>query len=139
MVKYISKSINGNEILTKSYTIKVRPDFPLVDTFSSSYAYRFIDPHSPGILYYVLPDFMKEPIPLTFRYDKKETIATKAGTFLVNNIIVILGDPFLGKLMAPFLKNFNLMIEDSDRRSPVKQLFTGAETVLEEISNVNVR
>jgi hypothetical protein len=138
IVKYTSKSIKGNEILIKNYTIHVNPDFPSLDAFSSDFAYRLIDPHSPGILYYVIPDFMKEPIPLTFRYDGKDTITTPAGTFRVNKLAVTMGDPFIGKLMAPFLKNLNLMIEDSDRRSPVKQQMAGSETVLEEISNVNI-
>ncbi len=139
IVKYTSKSIRSDEIFTKSYTINVNPNFPTVDAFSTSFVYRLIDPHSPGIFYYVIPDFMKEPFPLTFRYDRKETVTTKAGKFHVTILIVAMGDPFIGKLMEPFLKNLSLMIEDSDRRVAVKQIMSGSETVLEEISNVIIR
>lgn len=137
IVKYTSKSLRGNEILTKSCTIKVNSDFPLVDAFSSSFIYRFVNPHTPGVFYYVIPDFMKEPFSLSIHYDKKDTVTTKAGTFHVNKVTVTMGDPFVGKLMEPFLKNSSLMIEDSERRLIVKSILTGSEALLEEVSNVN--
>ena len=139
VVRYTSKSIKDDEIITKSYMVIVNPDFPLLDAFSTSFAYRFLDPQNPGIFFYVIPDFIKEPIPLSFRLDKKDTITLKAGTFHVNRLIVTMGDPFIGKLMEPFLKNLVLMIEDSNRRIAVMQRMAGSETVLEEISNVNIK
>ena len=136
-VKYLSKSLQSKSIQTTSYTINVKPGFPLMDAFSQDFiSDRLIDPRSPGIMYWVIPNFMKEPLQFTFKIEKKETISVKAGTFKANKVIIYTGDPFLRKLAEPFLKNSCVMVEDSDRRLPLKTQVQGYDEVLEEISNV---
>jgi hypothetical protein len=138
IVKYTSKSMKADEIITKNYRINVKPGFPAMDAFSEGFIIsRFIDPHSPGIVYYVIPDFMKEPFPLTVRFAGKENITIKAGKFNSLKIVFTMGDPFIGKLMEPFMKDSSLYV-DSERRIPIESKLNSGETILEEISNVTV-
>ena len=136
-IKYSSKSLKGESILTTSYTINIKPNFPLMDAFSQDFiSDRLIDPRSPGIMYFIIPNFMKEPLPMTFKIEKKETLTIKLGTFKANKIVMFTGDPFLGRLAESFLKNSSVMVEDTDRRLPLKTQVQGYYEVLEEISNV---
>lgn len=130
--------MNNDKLITKNYRIKIKPDFPLADLWSLNIiAFRLIDVKSPGIIYYAIPDLMKEPMPLTFRYNnKEETVSTKAGIFRTRMLITTWADPFIGKLLEPLLKNSTTLIEDSARRLFVKFDMTGTEALLEEISNV---
>ena len=98
---------------------------------------RFLDPGSGGISYLIIPDFIKEPLAGSYKFESKEIIDTKAGHFHVNKIISIAADPFIGKLMEPMLKKWVLWVEDSDRRLVVKTIFVdGSKTILESISNI---
>ncbi len=136
-IKYTSKSLKDQSIITTSYTINIKPSFPLMDAFSQDFiSDRLIDPHSPGIMYFVVPNFTKEPLPVTFKIEKKDILTIKTGTFKVNKIIMYIGDPFLSKLAESFLKNSSVMVEDTDRRLPLKTQVQGYYEVLEEISNV---
>ncbi len=137
-VDYISKSLEDNGITTKTFRIKIKPGFPVVDMFSlSQYAGRFFDPRNHGILYLLIPTFLKDPLPVSFDYVSTETITVKAGTFRVKKIKSLWGDAFIGNLLDSFSKNLRIYIEDSDRRVVVKKEYPGGEEiVLEDISNI---
>jgi hypothetical protein len=137
-VSFISKSFEGNEIVTKTFRINIRPGFPVVDMFSlSQYAGRFFDPRNHGILYILIPNFLKDPIPVSFDYGSIETISTKAGAFRVKKIKSSWGDAFIGNLLDSFSKNLSIYVEDSDRRIAVKKVYPGGEEIiLENISNI---
>ncbi len=136
-VEYSAKSIKNDVTNSIKYRINVKPGFPVLDMFSmSQYAGRFFDPSSHGIIYIILPTFMKEPLAMTFNYENKENLTVKAGTFRVYKGHISMGDQFLGKLMGTFLKSTSAYIEDSDRRLVIKKVFQDEEIILEEISNV---
>jgi hypothetical protein len=99
-------------------------------------AYRLIDPHSQGIMYWVVPFFIKDPVPVTLRIVKKETVTVKAGTFKVNKLDTFISDPFLSRLAGNMLKDASWYVEDSDRRLPVTTQAMGIKSELEEISNL---
>ncbi len=57
-VDYTSKSLKGEETVTKRFKIYVKPGFPLFDAFSINiFSNRLIDPDSPGIMYSDYPEF----------------------------------------------------------------------------------
>ncbi len=138
-IRYVSKSINDISTNTKNYRININTTYPIMDMISQDFiTYRLIDPKSPGIIYFVMPDFMKDPLSISLRLGKKETVKVKAGTFSVNEVIMIAADRFIAKLAEPFLKNSSYWVEDSDRRLIVKGQGLGEDIQLEEISNVNI-
>ena len=134
------KSIKGNQTREAKYHIKVNHNFPIWDQISFGfYSIRFLDAQKGGIAYMIAPFMLKDPAPVAFKYISSETIKTKAGSFRANKINIIIADAFIGKLMEPMMKTTALWIEDSDRRLLLKVQLFGNETVLEEISNVNVK
>jgi len=141
LVRYTSKFIRNDETITKNYKISVKPGFPSMDMFSVRLiAGRLLDADSPGIFFLVVPGFMKEPISASLSHEKGETtLSTKAGKFRVKRVHLVMGDPFIGKLTDSFMKNMIVLIEDSDRRLPIKRQILGSEYIIEGISNVNTR
>ncbi len=137
-IKYVSKSVKGDQTFTKTFTIKVKTDFPIIDLLSSGIiAGRFIDPGTPGVYYLALPNFLKEPLPVTSSYENdKESMTTKAGTFRVHKLNAVMADPFIAGLTGEMMKSLSIFIEDSDRRLMIKSRELKTEIILEEISNV---
>lgn len=71
-VDYISKSINNDTESTRHYRIRVKSDFPLFEMMTVGFFdVRFLDPQSKGFAYVVMPDFMKEPLQYTIKYNGK--------------------------------------------------------------------
>ncbi len=139
-VEYTSKTVSGKNIFTKNYRIDINSGFPSMDVFSMGWiSYRFIDPRSKGIIYWVIPDFMKDPLPVSIIIDKKETLKTKFGIFRVNKLSVAMGDNFLAKLMEPFTKQSSIYVDDSAGRLILKTTVQGNVNFLEEISNVALK
>ncbi len=137
-VEYTSKSLKNKELIEKNYRVNIKKDYPVCDANSTFYfPTRFLDVRNGGILYMVSPEFLKDPVPFSFKYESRETIRTKAGQFAAIKGAVVSGDPFIGQLVGPLLKKFAIWYEDSDRRLTVKiQLAYGGYMELEEISNV---
>jgi hypothetical protein len=139
-VRYISKSLSGGQVLTKNFRVKIRSDYPVFDAFSTgSILFRVMDTGSSGVVYEVIPDMLKEPLPVSYSFGKKEKINVKAGSFMVCSVITEMADPFIGKLMSPFLKSSRAYVEDSDRKLVVKVDVMDQENMLEGISNVSIR
>jgi hypothetical protein len=139
-VDELIKSIKGSQTTSAKYRVKVNPDFPAWDQISFAfYGARFMDARSGGIIYMVAPFLLKEAAPVTFKYIATETIQTKAGTFRAHKINIIVADPFIGKLLDSMTKSSALWIEDSDRRLLIKSQLMGNDTVLEEVSNINIK
>ncbi len=141
-IENVTKYVKDTLTNTKTCSVNVNPDIPAWDPTSLIYFLgRFLDPRSPGIFYMVAPEIMKNPIPFSIKLAKKENISTKAGNFIANKVNTISGDPFIGKLMEPFIKNWIIWVADSDSRLIVKLRppAGGLSIVLEEISNVNVK
>ncbi len=137
IAKGVVKTQKNGEILTTYYTIKINPDYSYMEGWNAvSLSFRVMDPNSTGIINYVLPTFMKEPLATTLKLDRKDTVTTKAGTFNVRKVEFVLGDPFISKLMESFIKNSTFLIEDSDRRLMIKKQDISSSMFLEEISNV---
>ncbi len=98
---------------------------------------RFLDSRNGGICYSIVPEAVKGPIAVTCKYLLKESVETKAGTFNVNKFNFMMADPFIARLMDPYLKSIVYLVEDSDRSLVIKGGMAGGMLVLEEISNVS--
>ncbi len=139
-VEFITKSENGDKTNESKYRLKVDSNFPYWDGSSTGFlSMRFMDINSPGYMYTIIPQAIKEPMPFTYRFISKETLSIKPGKFQINKLNVIMADPFIAKLMEPFLKNLAFLIEDSDRRLLVKFETPMGYDVLEDISNVIIK
>ncbi len=137
LVKYTSRSVTNNINSTMTSTIKIKKGYPSTDALSKNFiSYRLIDPGSGGIMYWIMPFFMKDPLPVTLRKVKKETVTVKAGKFNTYKIETSVSDRFLGSLIGEILKDASWYVEDSGRRIPVKAGGMGMEIELEEISNL---
>ena len=138
LFKYMSRSYKDGNSSTRSYRIKVNTAYPLMDMFSQDFiSERLVDPTSKGIMYWVIPDFMKEPMAMTFKTDHKiQTITSKAGTFRVYKIVMYVGDRFLAKLAESMLKNNVCFVEESPRHLMIKTSAMGSDEILEEVSVV---
>jgi hypothetical protein len=135
-VEYVSRSASGEKTLMQTFKVKIDPAFPSTDAFSLLFVYRLMDTESHGIIYWVMPYFMKDPMPVTLRSIKKETISIKSGTYKTIKVDTVMGDRFFATLMEPFTKYSSVLVEDSDRRLLIKSQVQNKVTLLEEISNV---
>lgn len=97
-VEYSSKMLKGKETNESKSLVKFSTGFPSTDQWGGSTLFRLLDPRSGGVYYVITAMYMKEPMPFTIKYISTETIETKAGTFRVDKLNNLPGDPFLGKL-----------------------------------------
>ncbi len=133
-----NKLWDGYEVKSRKDKINLKPGYPVWDMISGSFfGPRFMDISRPGILFYVMPELLKEPLPVYYRIIGKEKIKSNAGTFNTIKITLMAADPFLSKLMDSISKDTFFWIEDSDRKLIVKFQSMGFSLLLDEISNVN--
>ncbi len=139
-VEYTSKLLKGNVTNESRYHVKVNTSIPSMSMWSGTgFIPRFLDIQRGGIYLTILPEIMKEPMIISWKFLSKETIRTKAGSFNVSEFSYALADPFLNRLMGAFLKGSTAMVEDSDRRLTIRSSLAGGEIVLEDISNINMK
>jgi hypothetical protein len=81
---------------------------------------RMFDFTKPGIIYAVGPQVIKDPIPGTYRFLKKEEVTTPAGKYESYKIGMAIADPFMSKLLESYTKEVALWVEDSPRNIMVK-------------------
>jgi hypothetical protein len=129
---------DGNSLKTSRYKIEVRKGYPICDMSSMAYITRFLDITGPGVVYLCVPDFLKEPLPIRFSYLGREIVHTTAGDFKTIKATFVVADPFLGKLLSPYMKDLTMWIEDSPRMLFVKSCSSVmGEIVLEEVSDIH--
>ena len=127
----------GGNLEYRKNRIKIKKGYPILDLGSGIVmGVRFLDITGPGIAIFVIPEILKEPLPVNFRFLGKEKVSTKAGDFNTIKIGFTVADTFLGQLMRSFTKETILWLEDSDRRILVKMKSPDNDFVLEEITNV---
>lgn len=125
---------DGLRVSSRKDKIPVKPGYPILDLGSGMIeGIRFLDIRKPGIAYFVVPEIIKEPLPLSFRIIGKEKIVTPAGTFDTIKVGFLIADSFLERLMQKFTDETVIWIEDSDRRLVVKMNNPMHDFILEEI------
>ncbi len=130
-----NKLWNGYEVKARKERINLKPGYPVWDMISGSFfGPRFMDISRPGVAYYIIPEFLKDPLPVIYRNMGKEKINTKAGTFNTHKYHFVAADPFLGKLMESIAKDTYFWVDDSDKKFIVKFQSMGYIMMLEEIS-----
>ncbi len=135
-----TKIRNGYRIESLKNRVAVKPGFPVLDLGSVMVmGIRFLDITGPGIAIFVVPEIIKEPLPMTFRFIGREKITTKIGVFKTIKVGFIVSDTFLSRLMQPFTKETFVWLEDSDRRLVIKMKSPNQEFILTEIGNINLK
>ena len=126
---YELKKIHSKIPLRKGYPIILHP-------LTVFYTARFLDISSPGIAYLCWPQILKQPIPLSFIFLGRETVKTPAGEIKTIKVHWNVSDPFLAKLMQPYMNESFIWVEDSPRRLVVKAMNPSAQLILEEVSTI---
>lgn len=131
---------DGNDIKKIRTRTPVRRGFAVIDPGLLFFAPRFLDVKGPGIIYICEPRGLKNPLPVFFRYIGKEKVKTPAGEFDTFKVSWIIADPFLAKLLQPYVKESFLWVEDSPRLLVVKITgFNDTRYILEEVSTVGAK
>ncbi len=126
---------DGNDIKNAKTRTPVRRGFAVIDPGMLFFAPRFLDVKGSGIIYICEPRGLKNPLPVFFRYIGKEKVKTPAGEFDTFKVSWIIADPFLAKLLQPYIKESFLWVEDSPRLLVVKTTgFNDTRYILEEVS-----
>ncbi len=137
-IDYENKNWNGYEIKSRRSRIKTRPGFPAWDSISGSFfALRFMETGKSGIFFFVVPEILKEPIPVSLVSMGHETLHTLSGDFHTVKIGLLSTDPFLGRLMEPYRKEMLFWVEDSPRRLLVRLKNTVSMIEIAGISNIS--
>jgi hypothetical protein len=125
------------DTMIKVNKVKVKPGYPVWEMSSLLFAgVRVLDLNSPGIIYVVEPQILREPIPGRVKQIGKEKITTPAGSFNTVKFGYAIADSFIGKLLDPMTKESYFWIEDSPRALIIKTVDPmGDSTQLENISN----
>ncbi len=138
-IEFESKVWNGYEVKIRKNKVKFKTGFPIWDLKSGVYfAPRFLDTASPGVSYFVVPEILKEPVPVTYKFYAKETLQTKIGQFNAIKLSFLVADPFLGQLMESYTKETFFCLENSERRLILRIQGIGIVNQLEEVSNILV-
>jgi hypothetical protein len=132
---YLEALWDGYELITRHSIIKIKTDFPVWDMGSLLFVgTRFLDIKAPGIIYGLIPNIIKQPIPLGFKYIGKEIIETKAGKFNTIKVAFYSTDPFLSKLMESYSKEMFYWINESEDGMIIKIQMPGIAYLLEKKS-----
>ena len=143
-VEFIMKMKADDSVVNvkeKRYKVKVKDGFPIWDGgIGIIYAVRFMDVFNGGIVYLVTPQFLKEPMPLTYKKGTRKSIDTEAGAFNVFSLDGTVMDPFLNRLFLGFFQGAAHWVEDSERMLTIYLKRTANDAqILEEISNVKMK
>ncbi len=132
---YSSKIWDGYDMRTKTVRVKLKPNYPVWDPTSIAFVgSRFLDLSGKGVVYGVYPLVVKEVIPISAHFIKKEIIDTPLGKFSTLKYGVGITDPFLAQLLDSYVKEMSIWIEDAPRGLVIKTESPGDQFVLEEIS-----
>jgi hypothetical protein len=132
---YTSKIWDGYDLRTKTTRVKLRPDYPVWDPTSIAFiGSRFLDLSGKGIVYGVFPMIVKDAVPISAHFIKKETIDTPLGRFNTLRYGLGIMDPFLAQLLDSYVKEMSIWIEDAPRGLVIKTEAPGDSFLLEEIS-----
>ena len=77
---------------------------------------------------------VKEAVPVSARFIKKETIQIPLGKFETLKYGVGVTDPFLAQLLDSYVKEMSIWIEDAPRGLVIKTQSPAESYILEEIS-----
>ncbi len=123
---------NGFKFNTRTSHIKVDPDYPVWNwNFIMFMGIRFLKAGSPGIIYLVVPQYIKTSFFGSFIVKGKEILNTKAGQFNTIKLGFALGDPFLGRLTDQYVRDFYFWV-DEDSGILVKEVGFETTAVLKE-------
>ncbi len=126
---------DGNALRTRHSIIKIKTNFPVWDMGSLIFlGARFFDLKTPGIVYAIIPNILKMPVEIGFKYIGKEIIETKAGKFNTRKVGFYGADPFLAKLMESYSKEGFFWIDESEKGLIIKLQAPGSIYLLENIS-----
>jgi hypothetical protein len=126
---------DGYKYRTRNSRIKIKAGYPVWDFGSLIYVgARFLDLKSSGIVYGIIPEIIKEPIPVSFKFLGNEVIETKAGRFNTAKFGFYAADIFLSKLMENYKDGYFWIDESENGRIIEIQIPGGNITLLEGIS-----
>jgi hypothetical protein len=132
---YTSKIWDGYDMRTKTMRVKLKPDYPVWDPTSIAFVgSRFLDLSGKGIVYGVYPSIVKDAVPISAHFIKKEAVDTPIGKFNTLKYGVGITDPFLAQLLDSYVKEMNIWIEDAPRGLVIKTEAPGDDFTIEEIS-----
>ena len=132
---YVSKIWDGFDLRTKTTRVKLKPGYPVWDVASMAFiGSRFLDLSGKGIVYGVYPTMVKEAVPVSARFIKKEAVQTPLGKFETLKYGVGVTDPFLAQLLDSYVKEMSIWIEDAPRGLVIKTQSPAESYILEEIS-----
>jgi hypothetical protein len=95
---------DGISVRTKTAKIKLKKGYSYFYMNDLTYLYRMIGTtEAGGIIYLVMPQFLKDPVPLSIKKTGIDNIETPAGNFKAYKYSGYTADPFLGSLMKPWM------------------------------------
>jgi hypothetical protein len=132
---YVSKIWDGYDLRSKTFRVKLKPNYPVWDAASLAFiGSRYIDLSGKGIVYGLYPTIVKDAVPISARLIKKETIQTPLGDFNTLKYGIGITDPFLAQLLDSYVKELFVWIEDAPRGLVVKTDSPDGVNILEGIS-----
>ncbi len=139
IVNIESKTWDGFKVQTSKSRITIKKYYPILDLGSGMViGVRFLDITNPGLATFIIPEIVKEPLPIYFRVEGREKITLKSGTFNTLKLSIVIADSFLSQLMQSYIKETMLWMEDSDRRLVIKMNSPIGNFYLDEISNITI-
>ncbi len=132
---YTSKIWDGYDLRTKTFRVRLKPNYPVWDAASLAFiGSRYLDLSGKGVVYGLYPTVVKDAVPISARLIKKETIDTPLGKFNTLKYGIGITDPFLAQLLDSYVKELSIWIEDAPRGLVVKTESPDGINILEEIS-----
>lgn len=115
-VDYIAMSWNGNEIKTQKSRMKLNKGFSYSIGNTIPTFLRMLDPTRPGIFYFAMPQFLKDPLPVFAKVIAKEEITTPIKKFQTVKIRWGVTDTFLSSLYKNYSDSIYIWIDSETAR-----------------------
>jgi len=136
IANYIAKFWDGYEFMQKTSRVPLKKGYPAWDIPSIAFVgSRYMDINGNGMLYGVVPAYVKEAVPVVGRVIKKEVVVTSAGKFNTIKYGVGIPNAFLAQLLETYVKELYLWLEDSPRSLVIKTTTPDETYLLKEVSN----
>ena len=110
-VDYIAKSWDGNETKIQKSRMKLNKGFSYSIGNTIPTFLRMIDTTRPGVFYFAMPQFIKDPLPVYATVIAKEEITTPMKKFQTVKIKWAVTDTFMSFLYNNYMDSINIWID----------------------------
>ena len=109
----VEKVWDGHKFNTEKSRIRIVRNYPVWNwNFVMFVGLRYLNVLKSGVVYFIVPQYVKTTFYGSFIIDGRETVETKAGRFNTLRLSFIMGDRFLARLTQSYVREFIFWVDE---------------------------